>query len=127
MTKPKITTEDFMTALEKVVAEQGEDFVYTPLFAPASPQCYYRHYGKPGCIVGHALEELGVPYDTTWDNHPGGLRASALLRDFTDSEPGVIAAATSAQHVQDSGNTWGEALSSARDVVAKSTESVVQL
>jgi hypothetical protein len=113
--------------LNEIVAEKGEDYVYTtdPKAVEkadvergsnphSSNKCFYEHVDKtPGCIIGHLIHKVYPDFDlATVENISAGdaLRAAgATLSQQTD----IFLA--QAQTTQDLGKTWGFALSEARE------------
>lgn len=105
-------------ALEAVV-RHNEDRVYTREHRPKTTHfmCSYRpsDANPHGCIIGATLRFLGVPdvilqkFDDAWKEGSGvvSLWNNGLLQ--TDDEDLVIAL-SNAQHRQDEGKTWGDAL-----------------
>lgn len=103
--------------LEKTreVARKNPDFVYTDEF-PGRP-CKYALDGKPACIVGHALHELGMDLtiitkeEEYWSE--GGISASGLfsnLKDhFENDDDWVLGLLDEIQTNQDIGARWAEA------------------
>ena len=119
-----ITADVVREGLTALVEQAGEDFVYV---APEPPEngykrCLYVRDGKPDCIVGQFLANLGVPVDrlTEADNgtNLSGTPAGILLRELyaegvVNFDLGVSAALGTAQAWQDSGSTWGNSVESA--------------
>jgi hypothetical protein len=126
-----ITFQDAHRAVKEAVKAKGEDYVYmNPTSAePDAPgPCSYVHGDTPGCIVGHALHNLGVSID--------------LLRAMDCSDEPIIDTAyelelvpagvtmtekaiqffTAAQMHQDMRARWGEALRAAELATADLTE-----
>ena len=106
--KPVITEEEFTVAIEKAVADKGEDYVYN-VPDDAKKSCVYVYGGQPSCLIGQALANMGLPLDSRWDDLSSSS-ASHILRLFFDTPDTVIHAATRAQNTQDRMETWGEAL-----------------
>lgn len=139
-----ITTDEITTTIRAVVAEYGSDFVYV---APVedSTSCYYRTpvleededglptvartEGKPGCIVGHVLDRLGLlpavlypsgdshgtPEQRIEDRSAGS--AMSALEGALDVrfEGHARYALGTAQGRQDKGLSWGDALTAYED------------
>lgn len=102
------TNEQYVLRLmEAVVNKMGADYVYPE----RELGCQYVRDGQPSCIVGHVLVEAGVPVDEIGKHE--GRSAWAMAPDVTpwgDKGTPVIEALDAAQHAQDTGSTWGEAL-----------------
>jgi hypothetical protein len=108
--------------LEKAVAERGEEWVYQRVHDPlydfcGDGVCLYVNEGQPSCLVGMALVLHGVPVQRLEEINRVG--AGALHDHFAE----VVAASAAevfreAQTAQDSGATWGDALSAARSRAA---------
>lgn len=145
MTVIHLTREDVQQAMADVVAEKGADFHYaSPPFdfdgnrarIGGNGVCRYVHNHvlrgddqetllEYGCIVGAALNKLGVPLDamSRLENESaagryGGLRVTHLLPLLRDENvitytPDVTFFLNRAQLAQDAGDTWGQALTSA--------------
>lgn len=118
----EITYDDALRALNEAVKAKGYNHVYEREGQFAG--CYnVTLHGEPGCIVGHALVWLGVPAewflerDENGDSRRGSsarpvcsmLRRGGLL-NVTDEALELFA---EAQTRQDSGVTWGEAVTKA--------------
>lgn len=108
MTKTQITIEDFTKAMEDAVALKGEDFVYLKEEWAA---CVYEEAGKPSCLLGHALYNLGLPFPER------NINIQAVLVANYDVPRNLRLAAAEAQRDQDRGETWGNALSSFRHIL----------
>lgn len=121
MNKPTITEADFTAAIEKAVADKGADYVYNPNNTRA---CTYTEDGEPSCIVGTALINLGFEATPDWDypiQHDVVLEdtaADTILPYFFDIPQNVVVAARKAQHDQDNGSTWGDALNAYKTAVS---------
>lgn len=104
-----LPTTSFTTAIRRVVEREGRDYVYE---SPAG-SCQYVHNDEPGCLIGAALYEMGIPLNVLREFE--GKNAEALLvalmarRHIVVSEV-EIAAANAAQQMQDDHQTWGAAL-----------------
>lgn len=111
-----VTPSMALWALEEVVAEKGENYEY-PLHETGWVGFYVRN-GEPSCVVACALHKLGVPVeelskyeDTRIEEIPfiGNLYMGVTTR--------LIFAA--AQHCQDTGDTWGDALDEATETFGR--------
>jgi len=112
-----------LRALKQVVAEAGDDYVYTKKVTGLSdyPGCVYVFNGEPDCLAGRVLAKLGVSTETlrNWEGKMCySMTASATahpLLDLGDNfylEPLSFFRETMeilgrAQGAQDSGNSWG--------------------
>ena len=97
-------------AIEAVVAEKGEDFVYDVEVHGDGANCLYVKDGQPSCIVGHVMARLGYPLDM-FIGLEGQTPITGPFLDVFSGLPGHVAAAlNSAQIRQDGGKTWGESL-----------------
>lgn len=122
------TNEQVLTVARDIVAEFGEDYVYPNLADGCS---YTNEEGSPSCIVGHIVSRLDpgafsriIELETPSDEYT--VRAyfswSALHMndtvgtDFTESQQIAL---SGAQKEQDTGNTWGEALSALTNLLMK--------
>ena len=116
---PRFTIDDVMAAMQAVVAEKGEDYVY-PHAGPGGMDCVYAEDGMPSCIVGHVIYRLD-PKEfakvVELENRSGSAPATSLQDEGYISK-GMFDDETEqflyhAQSQQDAGKTWGEALSRA--------------
>jgi hypothetical protein len=116
MRKIKVSNSEVMDSLTKIVSEQGEDFIYQPPEGTLG-QCQYVHNGRPDCLVGKALYQLGVSVDLlrTLD-HEGGMNIGKvdLAQLGLDMPPEALEALDTAQMLQDGQETWGTALQAAK-------------
>lgn len=139
MTVIHLTKEDVQQAMADVVAEKGANFHYAgPQFDfdghPAREGvCRYVHNHvlrgddqqdllEYGCLIGATLNKLGVPLDVMSrlesrdvGDRSGGLRATHLLYLLKEENvitytPDVASFLQRAQHLQDTGNPWSQAL-----------------
>lgn len=108
-----ITVESMTAAMEKAVELRGADWVYPRDnldWMDGSSCVYVTTAGAPACIVGVALDILGIDMK----NRSNGSASEVLMTLDTlvsDEAPGELAAALDrAQLAQDTGQTWGEAL-----------------
>lgn len=132
-----------MDALRNVVEAKGANYIYKK---PDGITCEYEHEGKPSCLVGHALVEMGFdidfiramddrerPYsdfrsvfvaaEDSVEQDGGGRFADidqAEVKRFLESFDGASRQAfLEAQAMQDRGHTWGAALVSAEITFAR--------
>jgi hypothetical protein len=134
MEQEPITRESFRWALDKAAATRGGDFVYPeewkvqvntymPDDDPASAQMgcvYYKEGVGAACIIGFALEALGVDVKEL----QGGDRANWWGADDVLFHEGVhdsilVRAALEAQRVQDSGGKWEDAVKAYDEELAR--------
>lgn len=119
-----INGDQALEALARVVADAGDGYK-DPYSLKQGMGCRYVRSGKPSCIVGRALAELGVPlqvlknldntFDSTIQNGGYGfLRGNGVLLDAYAAE-----AFAYAQGAQDGGDLWSVALDKAREQVQR--------
>jgi hypothetical protein len=136
MTKQTINIESFTIAIEKAVEDRGGDFVYPlagmhrdaadlPLrqarldsdwWIEGRSCAYFLPDGKPACIIGQALANLG--YEEADLTRGQRFAASEMFDHIPDLESDMdveeqtrlLYAMDQAQSAQDGGNSWGEAL-----------------
>lgn len=135
-----ITIENFTAALEKAVADRGEDYIYpekteNPAYGNSKVydqyladdyhvkggQCVYSTpNGEPACLIGVALHNLGLQVPEY--GFVGGA-SEVLLNEPYELEEGItylIAdAADAAQGRQDNGETWGVALQTFKEAIGR--------
>lgn len=98
------------------LATERPDFVYPPDAEGTGRTCFYRDYttedGKPPCIWGQAFINLGQPVPERLEQEPISVVFYVM---FGEDRPflGDIEWATRVQKSQDSGHSWGVAVSSA--------------
>ncbi|RAV17550.1 hypothetical protein DQP57_00565 [Mycobacterium colombiense] len=95
------------------VAAEYPDFIFKDI-------CRYVNDGKPGCIVGHALWNLGMVDETTEgkgfnDDGIWGLDKYLNL----NLDPYEYTWLRAAQDEQDTGAPWGKAVAAADEVAAR--------
>lgn len=103
----EITYSTLKSAIDEVVEEYGEDYVY-PRLGGLGHCVYINPDGSPSCLLGHALIRLGVMYETLSSNnnkHVGSIPLLPWDSDVTRQWARRVQAA------QDRGTTWGEAAS----------------
>lgn len=130
----EINHDTALSALNNAIMVEGPDFVYakevltTSTYGDQYPVCSYLHQDKdgeltvPGCIVGRALIDLGVPVEEIQPYNTGYV-AGGILRElakdnilsFTSKAASLLAYV---QHLQDSEVEWGEAVHDAVEHVA---------
>lgn len=106
----KITKAKAISAVRQAVKTQGREYV---------ADCVYQSKGQPGCIVGHALFNLGVSIDVldAMDQHAAPITWPPILDILADRgvtvTPKALDFLETAQTVQDTTATWGKALDTA--------------
>lgn len=122
----EITADSVLTGLEAVVDEFGEGFVYQRVATDYGSGCFYVKNGEPDCIVAKFLTNLGVELhhlefgDSA--NFGTAVAADELLErlegfEVLKSSSRARYALRAAQRAQDSGHTWGDALSVAEQTL----------
>ena len=118
MPDTRITASSLKDEVIRVAAEKPEH-IYRPKNPHASSACTYTQNGKPACIVGHALNRLGVdtPALQEFDSHAeGGLSVDELFYHyfhiFDDGgwDDESVQFLSRVQSFQDGGMPWGEAV-----------------
>jgi hypothetical protein len=103
------TQETFTAAMRAAVEDRGAGFIY-PADDPewvGTNGCRYRTTtGQPACIVGAALQMLGLLERLDVSNTQGAFQ---VLRGL-GFDRATARAADAAQGIQDMGENWGEAL-----------------
>ena len=111
------TLEDVLNAAREVVAEKGEDYVYS---GPGGSCVYANEDGTPSCLVGHVIHRLdpNVFKHLAEKEFVDDTTAAELLTveeyvpyEFWDME--AERAMNTAQEHQDDGVPWGTALKAA--------------
>jgi hypothetical protein len=130
-TKPTVGAEKLIQTIRDV-ADDNPDYVYEApehmKVTASDPLCYYVHTSadglKAGCLIGKALNTLGVPLEVLKANEGAGA-GSLIPRvlDLTGSSEAVYSAisfAVYAQSAQDGAESvtdtrmpWGEAVQAA--------------
>ena len=107
------TDERITAAIEQVVAQAGEDYVYPPAMEGAD--CMYEdQYG--GCIVGRTMRLLDPGINFSEGDFAG---AQPWSEDLSEA---AMSALSDAQSAQDSGNPWYTALARFRDTMRRMKE-----
>lgn len=110
-------TRQVLRVLAQVVADFGPDHVNPQTVRVSEsgfvsgPECWYVNASGdgPDCLVGQVLYRLGIPLaDMRECEGRGPWEASG--KRLSHEAAGVLGMA---QHVQDGGGTWGEALDTA--------------
>lgn len=110
-----IDAQTVLTTLREVVEQFGPATTYAQRYEEITDgsydtgmTCKYQIDGNPVCIVGVALDRLGIPYDPSWEDESiTSVAGEYLDGTFTDGAIGVLAVA---QDRQDGGDSWGDAL-----------------
>ena len=113
ITFANLTPEQFSGLLKQAVDKRGEDYVYPYHHKQSDGACRYRYRGRPSCIIGeviHAIDPTARPEE--------GTAASEVLVKLGVNYTSVLEAADSAQLVQDSYASWGEAYDAAVKEIA---------
>lgn len=111
MTRRIVDLAEVMTAMEAVVAEAGEDFVYTD---ESHTACRYLVDGEPSCIVAHVVAAI-TPEAVSELEEFEYLNALDLNLSTVIFNPQAAQFLYDAQFVQDApGETWGKALTVAK-------------
>lgn len=122
-----IDRPEALDLLRRAVAKKGSDYIYTTpsgVMAGAGATCSYFDDGEPGCIVGHALAEVGIKAEDLEHEVDGeevfyneGLSIEnpeliAHLRDVCNLTitPAAQRSLLRAQSCQDRGMSWGRSL-----------------
>jgi len=119
---PEYTLEEVQPRIATIVDAKGPDFIYQKRSTSGGPAlgCFYAHEGKPDCIVGHLLVELGVPVEVLDPtsgksvNDLASLRVSEIeyqlkrLYNITFTWD-AMSFLDDLQYRQDMGQPWGEA------------------
>ena len=110
---------DIKSYLESIVETKGKDYIYTQRLREgySFPGCEYAWQGKPDCIIGHLLVELGISIDNLGEDKDFG---SGIIQDYEyklEAKYGItfdskaMALMGGIQNDQDNGISWGEAFS----------------
>lgn len=124
------TVQAALDLLQRAVDYKGADHV-EPLYnddgeavidraeAGGETVCRYIEPGtrKPGCLIGTALWLAGATVDDLVPHEGEGI--GALRGTVYEAPSDVVSLLSEAQHGQDGGKTWGEALEAARQDAAR--------
>lgn len=108
----KIDKRRALDLLRQAVANRGEDYVYGEHF-DNNQGCRYVVLGKPACIVGEALSLAGLDLADLLSNGGNTWRIGALIDqhpEHFDVTYGAVRVFEEAQHWQDCGWNWGDAV-----------------
>lgn len=106
--QPGTDIKRVLEALNEVVAEFGEDYVYERRnqnnHLGMSGRCVYVHNGAPDCLAGKVLRKLGLTLEQLSQQEGNGCTnfSAYFSRD-------VLSVLRAAQEQQDTGATWGVA------------------
>lgn len=118
----KITYEDVVEQVAKIVAEKGRDHVYAN--KNDKGDCFYFRDEAPSCVVGHWVHALGieefesaVKFKESSGPFPAGELVTAAWDKGIDIEidEAALMFLSNMQSLQDGGWTWGAALDFAID------------
>jgi hypothetical protein len=114
-----LNTIDPNSVVEEVrsIAAKNPDHIYTDKdTSNPNSSCFYERNGKPSCIMGQALFNLGVPIETlsAMDRQTGGI-FSFLLTDGVSlrKESNTLYWLCTVQNLQDNLYAWGVAVATA--------------
>lgn len=137
----KITYEDAVLLLKQIVADRGEDWVY-PDFNDCQ-ECadrqedgdgyycswhmnegcrYFTEEGQPACIVGEFFSRTLHPDDLNRFHLEGRTVIDALQYLPMEVDEQTRSLLLTAQQSQDTGHSWGNALTRAIDAANAFTE-----
>lgn len=105
----EFTDEEFVAAVRAIAAERP-DYVYT---APEGENCQYAHADGCGCIIGCALNRLGMSLDELSELDSRALAGIRFIGEGLGLSEPTIRWATNVQSDQDNSVPWGEAVSNA--------------
>lgn len=137
----EITYEDAVLLLKQIVADRGEDWVY-PDFSECrecsdlrregedaycswhtSEGCrYFTEQGQPACIVGEFFSRTLQPEDLNRFHLEGRTVIDALQFLPMEVDEQTRSLLLTAQQSQDTGHTWGNALTRAIESANTFTE-----
>jgi hypothetical protein len=99
---------EILSILDGLVAEFGEDYVYSRPEGKSSCYNWHLEEGKPGCIIGHAMSRLGAPDSLLIANEGcGSNMLSEKVSEYLDLEftTRALEVMAMAQSYQDAGET----------------------
>jgi hypothetical protein len=121
-----ITDDQLINALRAVVAESPETVYSLPdhMEPEYTDACYYVHTDpsdetklSPGCVVGAALDRLGVPLEDLQKRE--GQGAYVVLNELLPNvSMNALRFASDLQMFQDQRDPWSEALTQAEEMHA---------
>lgn len=111
----KITYEDAVEQVTKIVAEKGRDHVYAD--KDDNGDCFYFRDEAPSCVVGHWVHALGieefesaVKFKESSGPFSAGELATTAWDEGIDIDEAALVFLSNIQDLQDRGWTWGAAL-----------------
>jgi len=110
-----LTYQSALDALEKAVADRGEEYVYPRQGTSYNSSCLYWHKDEqaPGCLVGLVLHQLGVSAEVLESFGPASIKMLATSLPYlggVEMSPAAIGLMAAVQRYQDRGEPWGVAL-----------------
>ena len=110
------TRDNFRRALRLAVQEKGTEYRYPGVLrTDGGKTCQYTVAGTSACIVGVVIELIdGAPY-----LGPNERAGGVLQEHYGVTDPVILAAAVTAQKVQDTDYPWGLAEERALQVLAR--------
>lgn len=105
------STEEIFRTLDDIVAERGVDYALG-----VGEVCKYKdESGKPLCVIGHLIARLNPEGFATINNVENTITVDALGGDVISVDSSeTLEALRLIQSVQDTGNTWSEAVQTGR-------------
>jgi hypothetical protein len=118
----ELSAERAIELLREVVAEYGEDHVYTTQEGQRANEgpCLYVHGDQPGCIAGHVYHRAGLTLDQLRAQEGSTARGLGFIDLGVSAD--VADLLSRAQDRQDKGYTWGEALAAAIEAAEEGGE-----
>ena len=110
------SVEHVIELLENAVKDRGADWVYPLEWKHRDGPCRYFIDGKPGCIIGHVIYQLGGgPDDVEEGEGVFGLEVWNRVLEISDDYKilEILEILSTAQTAQDYGTSWGEAVAAA--------------
>jgi hypothetical protein len=104
-----ITFDMVEESIPAIIAQEGPDFVYE---APIEGSCVYVHQGKPSCLIGRYLIDMGVPVEA-FDGYQTSDIDTLFSRNFFENY-GITATDEAVQimrtlqYNQDNDLSWGD-------------------
>lgn len=111
-----LTRDEALTALNSIVEEKGQDYVYPESEKNENGSCHYRtDHGEgtePSCIIANLIVKVGGDLSRVTEyQHAGMALREAGITVSTATEETLV----QVQSYQDNGARWSEAVSMARD------------
>lgn len=101
------------------VIEGREDYVYQNPDPEYSDACYNHWNGEPSCLIGHAIAADGIDVCKVGAEFDA---AGAVQSTYGQWEENAVRLWMKAQHYQDGGVSWGEAVQYAIEIVEEEKE-----